>query len=83
MHIDHIKPKDKGGKATIENGQVLCSQHNFLKKNLNATESGKRMFISLYEKAKLENEIKIVAFSRTVLEIFEEFDINGHIEWKP
>lgn len=32
LHIDHIIPKDLGGKATIENGQVLCSQHNFLKK---------------------------------------------------
>jgi len=24
IHVDHIKPKDKGGKATIENGQTLC-----------------------------------------------------------
>ncbi len=32
LHIDHIKPKDLGRKATIENGQTLCSRHNFLKK---------------------------------------------------
>ena len=34
LHVDHIKPKDLGGEATIENGQTLCSQHNFMKKNL-------------------------------------------------
>ena len=34
LHIDHIKPKDFGGEATIENGQTLCAQHNFIKKNL-------------------------------------------------
>lgn len=42
LHVDHIKPKDYGGKATIENGQTLCSQHNFLKKNLKQTETGKK-----------------------------------------
>jgi len=24
LHVDHIKPKDLGGKATLENGQTLC-----------------------------------------------------------
>ncbi len=47
LHVDHIKPKDMGGLAIIENGQTLCSQHNFLKKNLNQTETGKKMFIRL------------------------------------
>jgi hypothetical protein len=42
LHIDHIKPRDKDGKSTMENGQTLCSQHNFLKKNLNETETGKK-----------------------------------------
>jgi 5-methylcytosine-specific restriction endonuclease McrA len=51
LHIDHIKPKDLGGKSTIENGQTLCSQHNFLKKNLKQTETGKKMYIRLYELA--------------------------------
>ena len=34
LQVDHIKPKDFGGEATIENGQTLCAQHNFIKKNL-------------------------------------------------
>ena len=83
LHIDHIKPKDQGGKATLENGQILCAEHNFLKKNLNATESGKRMFINLYEVAKREESDKFVAFTREILEVFDKFDVNGHIEWKP
>ncbi|WP_363316916.1 HNH endonuclease [Helicobacter sp. UBA3407] len=28
LYIDHIKPKDLGGKATLENGQTLCSRRN-------------------------------------------------------
>ncbi len=52
LHADHIKPKDLGGKAKISNGQTLCSQHNFLKKNFKQTETGKKMFISLYKLAK-------------------------------
>jgi hypothetical protein len=50
--IANIRPGDKGGRSIIENGQALCSQHNFLKKNLNETEMGKKIFIRLYELAK-------------------------------
>ena len=32
--IDHVLPKDKGGKATIENGQVLCAPHKLQEKEL-------------------------------------------------
>ena len=52
LHIDHIKPKELGGNASISNGQTLCAQHNFQKKTLNQTETGKKMFIRLYELAK-------------------------------
>jgi len=52
LHVDHILPKDKGGKATLENGQTLCSLCNFRKKNYNQTESGKKMFIRLWEPLK-------------------------------
>lgn len=33
MHGDHIKPWSKGGKTTLENGQMLCSQCNQTKGN--------------------------------------------------
>ena len=32
LQVDHIKPKDKGGLNTIENGETLCGKHNFIKK---------------------------------------------------
>ncbi len=82
LHIDHIIPKDKGGKATIENGQTLCSMHNFRKKNYNQTESGKKMFIRLYELAKSINDEEYMRFCEDILKIYEKHNINGHIEWE-
>ena len=82
LQIDHIKPKDFGGEATIENGQTLCAQHNFIKKNLKQTETGKKMFIRLYELAKSEKNGELMKFCADVLETYEKHDINGHIVWK-
>ena len=82
LHIDHIKPKDFGGEDTIENGQTLCSQHNFIKKNLKQTETGKKMFIRLYELAKNEKNKELMKFCADVLETYEKHNINGHIVWK-
>ena len=82
LHIDHIKPKDLGGKASLENGQTLCSRHNFLKKNLKQTETGKKMFIGMLESAKDSGESELVAFLEELLSIYEKHNINGHIAWK-
>ena len=82
MHIDHIKPKYLGGKSIIENGQVLCSQHNFIKKTINQTETGKKMFINLYELAKKEQNEEIKRFCAEILDTYEKHNINGHIIWK-
>ena len=82
IHADHIKPKDKGGKATLDNGQTLCAQHNFQKKNLKQTETGKKMFIRLYNLAKKEKNKQLLKFCSEVLEVYEKNSINGHIEWK-
>ncbi len=81
LHIDHIKPKDKGGKAIIENGQTLCAQHNYRKKNYKQTETGKKMFIRLYELAKKQGDDELQNFCAEILEVFEKNNINGHIEW--
>jgi hypothetical protein len=82
LHVDHIIPKDLGGKATLENGQTLCSRCNFLKKNLKQTESGKKMFIRLYELAKSKNNKEMMDFCADILETYERYNINGHIVWK-
>lgn len=82
LHIDHIKPKDFGGEATVENGQTLCSQHNFIKKNLKQTETGKKMFIRLYDLAKSENNEGLKNFCSEILETYEKHDINGHVVWE-
>jgi len=82
LQVDHIKPKDFGGEATIENGQTLCAQHNFIKKNLKQTETGKKMFIRLYELAKSEKNGKLMKFCADVLETYEKHNINGHIVWE-
>jgi len=83
IHADHIKPKDLGGKAEIVNGQTLCAIHNFRKKNFGQTETGKKMFIRLYEAAKMMDDEKTKSFCKAVLETYEVFEINGHIEWNP
>lgn len=82
LHIDHILPKDKGGKATLENGQTLCSICNFRKKNYNQTESGKKMFIRLWETAKRIHDEETQKFCEEILKTYDKFNINGHIEWK-
>jgi len=82
LHVDHIKPKSLGGKSNIENGQTLCAQHNFIKKNLKQTETGKKMFIRLYELAKKEGEEKLKKFCEEILTTYEKYNINGHIVWE-
>jgi len=82
LQVDHIKPKYLGGKSTIENGQTLCAQHNFIKKTLKQTETGKKMFIRLYELAKKEKNEELLKFCTDILEMYEKHKINSHIVWK-
>lgn len=82
LHIDHIKSRDDGGESTIDNGQTLCSRCNFLKKNLKQTESGKKMFVRMYEVAKKQNNKEILKFIEDLLGVYEKHNVNGHIEWK-
>ncbi|MCH7826978.1 MAG: HNH endonuclease [Bacteroidetes bacterium] len=82
LQVDHIKSKDKGGKATIANGETLCAKHNFKKKNYNQTETGKKMFIRLYEASKAIGDSDVMDFCAQILEVYEINDVNGHIVWK-
>lgn len=82
IHADHIIPKDLGGKAEVANGQTLCSQHNLQKKNYKQTETGKKMFIRLYELAKQHSDERMLQFCSDILKTFEQYHINDHVEWK-
>lgn len=82
LHVDHIKPKELGGRATLENGQTLCAQHNFQKKTFKQTETGKKMFIRLYELAQKSGNLATMKFCQEILCVFDKHDINGHIKWK-
>ena len=82
IQADHIIPKDLGGKRTIENGQTLCATHNFRKKNLKQTETGKKMFIRLYELSESRGDHEMRDFCRNILEVFEEHNMNDHVRWK-
>jgi len=81
IQADHIKAKDLSGEATLENGQTLCSQHNFLKKNLKQTEAGKKFFIRLYNTAKSSGEKNLINFCSEILEVFEKNHIDDQIKW--
>jgi len=85
LQVDHIKPKELGGTATISNGQTLCASHNFRKKISSQTETGKKMFIRLLESVKDsedQNASRIEKFCEEILKVYEKHDIDGHIDWK-
>lgn len=77
--VDHIKSKDKGGTNTVDNGQTLCMEHNLIKKNYSQTEAGKRYFIKLYEQAIANDDRRIIAFCKSVFDVYDEHKVNGHI----
>ena len=81
LHVDHIKPKDLGGKATLANGQVLCGMHNYRKKTHKQTETGKRMFIALHRQAQESGDSQMANFCEAVLAVYDGHGINDHIKW--
>jgi len=82
LQVDHIRPKDQGGKAEIDNGETLCAKHNFQKKNYRQTESGKRFFIRLYEAAKKSHDKAMEDFCTQILEVYEKNNVNCQIAWE-
>ncbi len=80
LAADHIKPKDKGGTNTIDNGQTLCYEHNLRKSNYSQTEAGKRYFIRMYQTALKNQDEKMIAFCQSVFDVYDEHDVDRHID---
>ena len=80
IHADHKKPLDKGGTNVIDNGQTLCSEHNFLKKNYSQTEFGKRFLIRLYNGALEKDDKRMVKFCKEIFDIYDKYGVNSHIK---
>ena len=76
---DHIKPKNKGGDNTIENGQTLCTEHNLIKKNLSQTEAGKKFIIKIYKSAVASGDQRMIRFCKELFDVYDKEGINSHI----
>jgi len=50
------------------------------KKNLGFTEFGKNLFIRFHDLAVAKQDEKLINFSREVLEIYQKYEIDSHIE---
>ncbi|KAA3595763.1 MAG: HNH endonuclease [Calditrichaeota bacterium] len=82
LQIGLLKPKDKNSSLKILDSVTLCNFHYLNSKNCAQTETGKKMFIRLYEKAKVIGDSETANFCAEILEVFEKNEVNGHIEWK-
>lgn len=80
IHADHIKPLDKDGINTLDNGQTLCSEHNFLKKTYSQTEFGKRFLIKLYLEAVKKDDKRMIKFCKEIFDVYDKYGINSHIK---
>ena len=80
IHADHKIPFDKGGTNTVDNGQTLCSEHNFLKKTYSQTEFGKRFLIRLYQEAVKKADRRMIKFCKDIFDVHNKYEINEHIK---
>ena len=80
LHADHIIPRSKGGKATVANGQTLCSQHNIMKANYSQTGFGKKMFLDLRKKAKKAKDPLMLNFANDILDVYKKHGIDKDVK---
>ncbi len=80
LHVDHIKPKDKNGQATVDNGQTLCGQHNFIKKNYSQVEAGKRFFVKMRAQAEKVGDQKMINFCNDILALYNNYGYDNQVK---
>ena len=76
LQIDHIKPRDRGGKSTLDNGQTLCSRCNFLKKNMSMKSLGKKIFQNLLKQSIKTKNSEMTKIAKEFLKLFERYKLN-------
>jgi len=74
IHADHITPRSKGGKSTVENGQTLCSEHNMMKKNYGVTDFLRSFSKKMIKRAQELNDKKVESFFKEILAIIEKYN---------
>jgi len=72
IHADHIKPQAKGGKSTIENGQILCSEHNLMKKRYGTTDFLKKYCDKMLGLAKKYNDKSTEELFENILKVIQK-----------
>ena len=82
LQVDYIKPRDQGGKATIENGETLCAQHNFQKKNHRQTELVKDFSFNYVRQQKLTMIISWRIFVDKFLKSTRKTMLTAQIVWE-
>jgi len=76
IHADHIKPRSKGGKSTLNNGQTLCSEHNILKKKFGTVQFIRKYANKMLKISKKLNDKKMEAFFRDILKVSDKHKID-------
>jgi len=72
LHADHIKPKDWGGKATIENGQTLCSACNILKKRYGINQTLEKYSKKMLKIARENNDKPMIDLFNDIIKVIEK-----------
>lgn len=73
IHADHITPRSKGGKSTINNGQTLCSEHNLMKKNYGTTDFLRKYSTKMLRRAKRLKDKKVEKMFKEILAVLEKY----------
>ena len=74
IHADHIVPRSKGGKSTVDNGQTLCSKHNMMKKNHGETDFLRSFSEKMIKRAKKLKDKEVEKFFKEILVVINKYD---------